>query len=661
MKVLYILFIFLFACSYANDLVSPEVVLNGETDKLKFVLDVKKDCNFYTLNAVFENTIVYEKKSKTPVFIIDLEKIKPFQSISIYCDEQTKIYENKIIPVKYKTNLALQLDVENVIEIAKKEEKFFNNTDFLEEFYKVALSSLDIFEKSLKLIEFINLERGFAFVFNGYKRFDSKKAFEYLKNNYERFNSLPDYEDFIKLVFEKKEKVDKISLIDEVFRWYTKRLFNLIIPYIENDNELSTRFFEDLRKNSSIYFESTLLEKFEKDLKNKKYSIFGDTFFDLVLKNPERVGFLEFVRVTIFDERYSKRVVEALKKREIDKDMASFLRYNIEKIDKNLLETVYDIIEPYFNNDLMFYKEIVKLEVDFEDKILDRIVSIDKVDDFFAGRIIKSCKKRPVPDYVFRYYMMADEKIKKLIYTEISKEPITEKWVMDIIFEHDRAFFEREILKILRDERNILWDYAVENLQRLDNRERHLDFLLNLYNSISKEKREKLLEKFVLFGERGKDFVIDELKKGKIKNFEVISTFLEKADDSNAIKMWRLINKSDKDILLQALKGLENRKKPLVCDDIFDLTVNSQDREIKFSSMWAYVYSCGELFIKNFDYIVRSGDLEFYKESLSGFIDLLNLHPELKLEVKTKLEEIIKGNDNSEIKKIAESILKEKY
>ncbi len=611
-----------------------------------------KDCKVYRFVFFKNGVAVKEKLTRKPEITFEESVLDGIDSLGVFCEEK-KIKEFALTRNFFKTNRALYYGVLNLKEVALSEREYFSYDVFFNEFKVTALSNRDTFLKSLEVIEMLPIDKRFEFVMEGYKRFGEVKALEYLIENYNDFLSLIEYEGFLKELLEKGQADYQKRIIEKTFNMPSKRVFLMLIPYLSNNINLANYFISNLsRQDKNHPFIEFTFNFFinENNEDNKLY----EAYVNYGIQRLEGGKRSAFVKKMLLTKKYVNLVAPVIRSEGIDFDTAQFVLNNFSNVDKTLKMVLYPHLLSYFKDNEVFYKLYLVEMPEMEEQLLTDVVREGIRGEFFFERLLKGARKRPVPFYVINFLEKGDIK-EKTIFEIVFTEPVTQKEVLELMEKYDKTLFKDKIFKILKDEKNELWDYAMGKVEGL---EKGLDFLFDLYPRLKVfDKKVKVLAALAKMGVRGESFVLKKLENKEVYDLEVIKNLIIYGNDEHAKKTWNLVNIQDKNLYVSALNALADRRKPLICGELLNVMLNEKDRDIKFASFWAYVYSCEDGFLNNFELIIKDADDDFYIEAMSGFVDFISLYPNHKERAITKVKEILSKERRKEVIEILKGLV----
>ncbi len=573
------------------------------------------------------------------------------RKIEIICDKKSiEIQEYK--PTKYKLSFATMFNALNVVDLLEDDKILFENEDFFKELRELTYGDRIYLLNSLEMLNFFPLNWEFEIVYRGYEKFNEDVFFEYLCNNFDRFISLPEFEKFVNLVLNRENNNKKTRVLNLMFKYPVKRSFLLLEPYIYKNSQLRERVLEFIKNNQEGEFGETFLNVLEGKIIREEVNDFVSEGLYLVFNNFEDNIKSKFLKILLTKRAYADFLIRVIPYVDIDQEIAKIAFENINVLDKEVLKRLYVYIKPHLKYNLDFYIKILELIPDLKDRVLDEI-SYDFNDPRLDIYYFNEAKKRPIPLFVLNYVKKLDDKRKGEFLKVLFAEPVIQKEIIDLMEEYDRDKLKDTCDKILIDEKHVLQKYVIEKVRKT--KILSLDRLLEIYEK-SNEKID-IIKAILDMDERGKEFVAKAIDKELYMNEELIELFFEKGKDRDVVKIWDKIDKSNKKNLIAALKGLEKRRKPILCDEILNFILNEKDKELKFAALWSYVYNCQDLYLKNFDKIKSSGDNDFYIEMIVGLKDLIEINPTLQNDVIEKVRILKNSEENKEVLETLNSVI----
>jgi len=613
-----------------------------------------KDCDVFKFVLIKDGKVLEERFSRMPEIVLGEGLFDTIDSVEIFCRDK-KLKEFNLTKKFFKTNRALFYDSDLTLkDVALQEREFFSYDVFFKEFKETALLNNETFLKSMEMLEFLSVDKRLEVVFEGYKRFKEMKALEYLIENYSEFVSLVEYEDVIRWLLEKVELQYKKKIIENTFEKPSKRVFSLIMPYLSKSLELSNHFFTVLAKqdkNHAYHREAFNVFVNEHDENN----IFYEAYVTYGISNLDGEEKKAYIKKMLLTKKFTNLISPLLINNSIDRDIAEYVLNNFSNISKPIKELLYSHISPYFKESSEFYKLYLEQMPEMEEQLLSDVVKEGIKDEFFVERLLKKARKKPVPSYVLTFIEKGNVK-NEVFYELIFSEPVMQQEVMEIMERHNRELFKSKLFKILEDEKNSLWEYAIYKVESFED---GADVLIKLYEQYKDyDKKVKVLSVLSKMGRKGESFVLGKLKDSKLLSFEgIVGNLIRYGSDETVRYVWNLIDKKDMHIYRIAINALEDRRKPVLCNELLNIIVNEKDRDIKFAAFWAYIYSCEDGFLNNFELIIKGVDEEFYKEVMSGFVDYLSLYSHLKDRTKLKIKEILSKETNKEVIEILKNLI----
>jgi hypothetical protein len=654
--VISLLFLFIISCKSYEALKNYKREIKYDLKRDLLVLDISSSCK--DISLLLDGSYIKRIKQEDLIAIPrkDLQGIK---EIKLTCDD--KIIDVLTLPEKpYKILFGLYFDEANQL-IAEEEKELFYNTSFFEDFKNHALKNKKTMINSLKFIKYFTVDKEFDIAYEGFKKFENKEIFDYIKENSKRFFSLPRFEDFIKFVLSYSHENYKEEIYSHLLERPTKRSYSLIRPYLGKDQMLDRRFFEFINMNLESEFTYEFINNVIDNLdKNRLDDITHKGVVFILSKDFDISN--EILKRVIFQVSFKKEVISYLGNRNIDYNMAQFIRKNISKIDKEIIKVSYPLLLNHFFNDKDFYIEVLAIAPELEDSILNVLLSLNEyVDRRVVDFYIKQARKRPIPNFVFKYIYNGNEGVKKEFFQEIFKEPILQKEVLDLMEDSNEILFENKIIEIVNNPENNLWEYSLTKLGKLGYNK--VD-LISIYKKTKNiKKKGLLLIEMSKVDEEHQKFVLQELNKGFTDdNFAIVKSLMANGTEEIALKIWTDIDKKNKNLFQKVLNGIEKRNY-FLCDEILKIVLENADMDIKSSALWSYIYSCKEMFLDNFEKVKVTGDKEFFNEMIFGLRDLVTIKPSIKDKAIMKLKNIYEKEEDEklrfEIRAILEKINKE--
>jgi hypothetical protein len=604
------------------------------------------ECNVFRFIFLKNGKVFEEKIMRVPEVLISESLIDEIDRIEIFCKDR-KLKEFHLEKKFFKTNRALLYDSDVALkDVALMEKDFFSYNVFFKEFKETALANREAFLKSMELLELLSVDRRLEFVYEGYKKFKEVKALEYLVENYTDFVSLVEYENFIKWLLESGDLHYRKQIIEKTFGKPSKRVFSLLVPYLSKSFELSEHFLTILDKQNKnhVYHKEALNFFVNVEDENNK---FYEAYVTYGISHLDGEDKKAFVKKMLHTKKFTNFILPLLRNNIIDRDTAKYVLDNFSNIAKPVKEALYSHLFTNFKDKSEFYKLYLEQIPEMEEQVLKDVVQEGIKDEFFLERLLNKAREKPVPSYVLTFIEKGDVK-NEAFYELIFTEPIIQREVMELMERHNKQLFKSKLFKILEDENNSLWEYAISKAELF---KEEVDFMIKLYGQYKDfGKKVAVLSVLAKMGVKGEKFVLGELKDLRLLTSEsIVRSLISYGSDDTVKIVWNLIDKRDKNIYLIAINALMDRGKPVLCDDLLNITVNEKDRELKFASFWAYIYSCEEGFLNNFELIVKDANEEFYKEVMSGFEDYLSLYSHLRERTKLKIKEILLRETNKEV------------
>lgn len=652
MKYIILLIFFLnTACTAKKDIFIMKEFIQS---KDLLILQIQGVCDRKKIITKYDKSIEVKDYESTGLFLVDRNKEgKNLSNIEAYCNNK-EIARIELPETNFRITFALLFNELSPDDVLEEEKLLFKQENFYLEFKRLVNEDTNFLINALKIIDYFPLERQVEILYESYKKLKNPIIYEYILNNFEKFISLPDFERFIILTFESGNKENLYRLLDKLFIYPTRRVFYIIHPYIVKDREIREKVFKFLHDNQKGEFYTAFLESLEAGINRDEKDEYVINALNLVLKNFDIEVRFKFLKKALSKNSYLNVAQEALLEIPFDRNLANFLLNNFESLDKSFREKIFKKIEPFYKEDLLFYLKMLENLPEKKEEILNNI-AYDFLDERLDKYYIEYASRRPIPEFVLNYLQKLPEVKKQGMLKLIFSEPVVQKEVIDLIYENDKELFRKLCKKILEDDNHVLNEYIVEKIG--DTKVLPVSSLIENFHK-SKYK-EKILIALAKMGEEGNNFVYEFLKKNIKYSNQVLTVFFERAEDEKIMEIWKKLDKKDKGFLISALNGIENRRRPVLCDDIIEITLKNNDREIKFSALWAYVYSCQELFLKDFDRIRSSGDKDLYFEMIDGLRDLSKIRQDLIKEVRFKIENLIDKENDIAIRDKLISVIKD--
>lgn len=642
MKKVILILLILSGCSKNLDY---KILWDYDTIKDKILITILSNCDKWSIKTQYGESTLIHHENKSGYFVIDRKKdTDSIKSVTVFCNDK-KLKEIDFINTKDKTFTTLLFKKVNMSDLSEEEKDLFKTESFYIEFKKIALYDSNYLNNSLNALHLFPIDKEFDLTFEGYLKFKKQEFFEYIINSFHRFFAIPDLEKFINYCLNNEKKENTKILLGQLLKYPVKRTFNLLYPFLVSRNDIRNEVFEFLTKDHQNEFYGVFLESIEKELSQgikNDYVLSSTKFIFEKMNNEDKKRiFKEIIQKNV----YLDLVNEFYSNINIDIDVVQALIANFTNFDENLRIKIFYTSEPFFKTDIEFYLKMIEHLPSKREEILTKI-AYDFSDSRLNNYFLEFAKKRPIPEFVFVYLNKLEENEKRIFLQEIFKEPFIQKEVLELIYQYDIDLFKKVSMNILVVDKHPLNEYIIEEIGKT--KILPANVLIERFN-ISPYK-EKILLSLIQMGEENNVFITDILTENMSSYPEVLKVFFEKAKDEKVIYLWRLLDKKNKQLLIAGLTGIENRKKPVICDEIMDIIRSEKDRELRLSALWAYVYSCQEQYLKNFEVVKAVGDKELYKEMITAFKDLANLRPDLKEGIKFKISAFLKNEQDEELK-----------
>lgn len=636
-----VLVLFLPACS---TLITSSVNKLYNIQKDALIINVEKNCNIYGVEYEYSQGIREVKKSKNGKFIIPVKREgSNIKKIRITCDGN-EIEKIELPLMEFKTSFAVIFGRIVPENIPSSEMEYFRNDIFFEELKSIVLFNSAYLSNSIPILKLLPSNKEFEIIYRGYIMFKKREFFDYIIDNTDRFISVPEYESFVNYVMSHEESDRQLIVANKLFNYPVKRVFYLLNPYMRSNDKLRYLVLEYLKLNQDNEISSAFLDDIESSLKKGEYNSYIADSIKLIQEHFREDVRKSFFKALLKQRAYSDLLLMLLPYENLDKELASYIYENISYQREDLKRKLFYQIEPYFNDNVDFYLRMLEIIPPLREEILSKI-SYSFKDKRLNKYYLEYGRKRPVPQFVLNYLNNLDDRdIEKFLKT-VFAEPVVQREIIDLMEKNDYEAFKKECLKIIYDEKHVLNKYIIEKIG--ETKVLSPEVLIEIYKK--NPNKEEILKALMNMGDMGLDFAWKVISKDFNKNNELIKLFFEMGKKEHVIELWKRIDKKEKNLLISALSGIENRKKPILCDEILDFVKMEKDRELKFAALWAYIYSCQEQYLDNFYSIKNIADEDLYLEMIGGINDLFNLNPSLQKKIMDLVENLIKEERKEKI------------
>ena len=636
-----ILLVLLPACSPSiNNSVNK--LYNIQQDAL--IINVLKDCNIYSVEYQYSNGLREVKKSKNGKFIVPVRREgSNIKKIQITCDG-SEVEKIELPLMEFKVPFAVIFGRVEPENISSFDMEYFRNDRFFEELKSVVLLNSAYLSNSIPILMLLPPDKEFEIVYRGYSMFKKREFFDYIINNTVRFFPIPEYESFVSYVMSHEESDRQLIVANKLLNYPVKRVFSLLNPYMQSNDKLRYLLLEYLKLNRDNEISSAFLDDIGNNLKKGEYNSYIADSIKLILESFSEDVKKSFYKTLLEKRVYSDLVLMFLPYENLDKELASYIYENISYQREDLKRRLFYQIEPYFSNNVDFYLRMLEIIPPLREEILSKI-SYSFKDTRLNKYYLEYGRKRPVPQFVLNYLNNLDDRDKEEFLKTVFAEPVIQREIIDLMEKNDYEAFKRECLKIIYDEKHVLNKYIIEKIG--ETKVLSPEVLIEIYKK--NPNKEEILRALMKIGGMGLDFSWNVISKEFNKNEELIKLLFEKGKKEQIIALWKRIDKKEKNLLISALSGIENRKKPVLCDEILDIVKMEKDRELKFAALWAYIYSCQEQYIDNFYNIKSIADEDLYLEMIGGIKDVFNLNPSLQKKIMDLVENLIKEERREKI------------
>lgn len=636
-----ILLVLLPACSPSiNNSVNK--LYNIQQDAL--IINVLKDCNIYSVEYQYSNGLREVKKSKNGKFIVPVRREgSNIKKIQITCDG-SEVEKIELPLMEFKVPFAVIFGRVEPENISSFDMEYFRNDRFFEELKSVVLLNSAYLSNSIPILMLLPPDKEFEIVYRGYSMFKKREFFDYIINNTVRFFPIPEYESFVSYVMSHEESDRQLIVANKLLNYPVKRVFSLLNPYMQSNDKLRYLLLEYLKLNRDNEISSAFLDDIGNNLKKGEYNSYIADSIKLILESFSEDVKKSFYKTLLEKRVYSDLVLMFLPYENLDKELASYIYENISYQREDLKRRLFYQIEPYFSNNVDFYLRMLEIIPPLREEILSKI-SYSFKDTRLNKYYLEYGRKRPVPQFVLNYLNNIDGRDKEEFLKTVFAEPVIQREIIDLMEKNDYEAFKRECLKIIYDEKHVLNKYIIEKIG--ETKVLSPEVLIEIYKK--NPNKEEILRALMKIGGMGLDFSWNVISKEFNKNEELIKLLFEKGKKEQIIALWKRIDKKEKNLLISALSGIENRKKPVLCDEILDIVKMEKDRELKFAALWAYIYSCQEQYIDNFYNIKSIADEDLYLEMIGGIKDVFNLNPSLQKKIMDLVENLIKEERREKI------------
>lgn len=637
----FILLLFLPACS-PSITSSVNKLYNIQKDAL--IINVVDDCNIYSVEYQYSHGLREVRKSKNGKFIIPVRREgSNIKKIQITCDGN-EVEKIELPLMKFKVPFAVIFGRVEPENIPSFDMEYFRNDRFFEELKSIVLLNSTYLINSIPILRLLPPDKEFEIIYRGYSTFKKHEFFDYIIDNTDRFFPIPEYESFVSYVMSHEDSDRQLIVANKILKYPVKRVFYLLNPYMQSNEKLRYFVLDYLKLNQDNEISSAFLDDIGNSLKKGEYNSYIADSIKLIMESFREDVKKSFFKALLVNRVYSDLLLTFLPYENLDKELASYIYENISYQREDLKRKLFYQIEPYFSNNVDFYLRMLEIIPPLREEILSKI-SYSFKDTRLNKYYLEYGRKRPVPQFVLNYLNNLDDRDKEEFLKTVFAEPVIQREIIDLMEKNDYEAFKRECLKIIYDEKHVLNKYIIEKIG--ETKVLSPEVLIEIYKK--NPNKEEILRALMKIGGMGLDFSWNVISKEFNKNEELIKLLFEKGKKEQIIALWKRIDKKEKNLLISALSGIENRKKPVLCDEILDIVKMEKDRELKFAALWAYIYSCQEQYIDNFYNIKSIADEDLYLEMIGGIKDVFNLNPSLQKKIMDLVENLIKEERREKI------------
>lgn len=626
-----------------------------ERDVYLIHLDVDRGrCSRLVLKDAINN-VVLKEAFHTDVIYLDKNSVKG-KKIVIFFDNKI-ILENLTLPSSnYKLINSLLTNKSDILDVVEREKDNFKSQPFFKEFKEVYLKDKVVLWKAISLFDFFPLEKSFDLTVTALKTYpeDSKLKAYFIDKTLD-FIALPQFEKEIAEIIHKMDENEKKMLIDELLKRPTDRTFYIILPYLEQDIALAQKIKIFIEKNYDVEFSKTAVNYMKEHLNDMDERPFlKNIFYVYMSAHEEKTDKVELLKKLLChkSKELRKIAIEEFNKIEKNDKIAQVLRENFSCIDYSQRFNVFIHIEPYFERDLSFYKEMLFFLHNKKDLWAQKVLSFGESvykEEWAVKLLLEMAEEKVLASDLASFFEKSPKGIKKRGLKKLFEKHLDNRDVLNLLAKYDKEKYVKRLYEILNDEKNSLFDYALESLIKYD--DKAISFYKNLYFQVKSGKNKiEILKLLITLGEDR--FVLERLKKDTIEGKEELyEKIMSNASDDIVNTLWQKRFDVDERMLIALLRGIENRRSSKFCDDIEEIMMKGKSREVKFQAIWALAYACtdmyGKIVFKNKDKM----DKDVFMEALQGFNDIVEISHATVKESFMLLKNIYRETTDEEIKK----------